>query len=178
MERYKKEIPPSSLHDISEQLGNHSNSFISCIKSKESYSNGDDEESEGKYSYKVKALAKAYKNVSSAPFVKALIKYLKELYTVKNLMEKMDANPNLLAFDNKVFDLELGQMRPIKPSDFISKTTKYEIKMRRDEQMAEKIRKLLWNIWENKKVIEYWLISTALSMFGKSVPFHQHWIRP
>ena len=48
------------------------------------------------------------------------------------------------------------------------KTTGYEINLERNNEIKKKINKLLWSIFENDGVINYWKLSTALSIFGKS----------
>ena len=75
---------------------------------------------------------------------------------------------NLVAFDNMLYDLELGNFRTIKTTDYIIKTTGYNINLKRNDEIKDKINKLLWSIFENDNIINYWKLSTALSIFGKS----------
>ena len=157
LEHFKKDSPPSLLNDISTKLQGWLESLKSCISL-----------SDEKAQEKFKVIKAAYKIVGSSSFIKGVIDYLKNLYFVKNLSDKIDSNKNVIAFDNMLYDLELGNFRTIKTTDYIIKTTGYNINLKRNDEIKEKINKLLWSIFENDNIINYWKLSTALSIFGKS----------
>ena len=157
LESFKKEAPPSLLNDISNKLQEWLNTLKDSISL-------NDEKAQDKF----KEIKKAYKLVGSSNFGKGVIDYLKNMYYVKDLQNKIDNNKNVISFNNMLYDLEKGKFRNIEPEDFISKTTGYEIKLEKNENIRNKINNLLYSIFENEDVIKFWETSTALSIFGKS----------
>jgi len=106
--------------------------------------------------------------VGTASFVKGIADFLKWLCQVSHLTDKIDSNRNLLAFENLVFDLNLGRMRKIHPSDCITKTTRYQLDLTRNSKIEEQIKTILWTIFEDDQIIIYWWTTIALSIFGIS----------
>jgi len=74
-------------------------------------------------------------------------------------------NINLLAFEDKLYDFDKLQFRNIEPTDYITKTTKYNAPISNKEH-REFIMKLLYSIFENDEMVEYWLTTTGLSLFS------------
>lgn len=104
-----------------------------------------------------------YSNISGC------IKFLVKLYTIKDIEEKIDANINLLAFNNCLFDYKLKKFRNIEPQDYISKTTNYDITPNRDKQQSEKIYNLINTIFSSEEVKNYWLKTTSIALFNNSL---------
>ena len=82
---------------------------------------------------KQETLTLALENVSkilnalkSTSYKNNIMKELAELYYDPNFLQKLDADPDLLCFDNGVFDLKEGIFRDGRPSDYTSKTTCYD----------------------------------------------------
>jgi putative DNA primase/helicase len=100
--------------------------------------------------------------------VRNIIDYLSNLYNVDRLDTLIDANENLLAFDNKVFDYNTCEFRDIKTTDFITKTTEYNLP-EKSESDIKYINNLLYSIFENNEIVEYWLATTGLSLFGNKL---------
>jgi hypothetical protein len=67
-----------------------------------------------KKSEKFKMINKAYSKIGMSSFIKGCIDFLKNLYNVEKLDEKIDSNKNLLAFENLLYDLEIGNFRKIR----------------------------------------------------------------
>ena len=168
---YNKSIPPSLLSDATNKLQefiiNERNKLIPPIKHLES-TNDDFERKTKIYDNCMKLAKKGYVNVGNSSYVKNIIDYLSNLYNVDRLEFLLDNNEKLLAFDNKVFDYNVCEFRDIKPTDYISKTTKYELPNKINEDF-EFINKLLYSIFENNDIVEYWLASTSLSLFGNKL---------
>ena len=59
--------------------------------------------------------------------LKGTIEILKDLYNVEKLEAKLDNNKNVIAFENLLYDLEIGKFRKINQLDYIIKNTKYSI---------------------------------------------------
>ena len=81
LKHFKKEAPPSLLYDISNRL----HEWIDTLKNSISLS---DEKSFIKF----KTLKTAYKTVGSSSFIKGIIDYLKNMYYVDDLNNKIDNN--------------------------------------------------------------------------------------
>jgi P4 family phage/plasmid primase-like protien len=163
----RKETPPSLISDISKRLGHHFEDLISLCPD---YVNANDEGSvkKNKEPRAKIEMKRACTSVGTASFVKGIAEYLKSLCQISNLTDKIDSNRNLLAFENKVFDLDLGRTRQIHTSDFITKTTKYKINLTRNSEIKEHINAILQTIFGDDQMIAYWWKTIALSTFGRS----------
>jgi P4 family phage/plasmid primase-like protien len=151
-----KEAPASMLNHISEFLHN----TLSELKNRLQPDPKDQKE----FDRKMKLYRQVYVKVGTASFVRGIIDYLKFKYTIDRLDDKIDANPNILGFDDKVYDVMTGQFRDIKPDDYLTKSCKYnaptQVNVIRDE-----IRKILLDIFGKQNVAEYWLTTTSLALF-------------
>ena len=154
---HKKESPTSLLNDISLKLQLWLDELKKGILLNDEAFNA-----------KMKILKHAYKTVGSSSFIKGVIDYLKNMYKVEDLIKKIDNNKNVIAFENMLYDLEIGHFRRINYDDYIVKTTKYNINIKANPTIRKQIQNLLWTIFENERVIDFWKLSTALSCFGKS----------
>jgi P4 family phage/plasmid primase-like protien len=119
-----------------------------------------------KYKKVMKMFDTAYRNIGCSKFTKGCMDYLTNLYTVKNLDDKLDNNNNLLAFnDGYVFDMLIGDFRKIKSDDYITKTTKRNAPLNVLENKINEVRKLLWTVFEDNDIIDYWLKVFGCSLF-------------
>ena len=166
---HKGEKPPTSLlNDISSRLQDY-------IIEQRNLVLPDDKD----YNLKMKHIKLAWTKCGSSPFTKCIIDYLQHLYTVDRLDDLIDANANLLSFDNMVYDYKNKIFRDIEPTDYITKTTKFNLKLKydNDNEKHNKIKKSLRDQIQ-KKILEpifkdvdnkdYWLYTTAKSLFGNS----------
>jgi hypothetical protein len=64
----------------------------------------------------------AIKTMGGSKFTKGCIDFLQFLYTDEDLDKKLDANNNIIAFEDKLYDITLNEYRDITPEDYISKT--------------------------------------------------------
>jgi P4 family phage/plasmid primase-like protien len=117
------------------------------------------------YDEKMKLIKKAYQKLGDANYTKGIIQYLEHLYLDIDLDDKIDNNNNLLAFNDKVYDITLKGFRNIEPSDYISKTTKMNAPLVRNDNKIEYIKKTLLDIFGSDELVNYWLKITALSLF-------------
>jgi putative DNA primase/helicase len=154
---YGQNAPTLLLNDIASKIHEWLNSL------KNSINLADENKTE-----KFKMIMKAYTKIGMSSFIKGCIDFLRNLYNVEKLDEKIDANKNILSFENLLYDLEIGNFRKIRHNDYIIKNTKYNINIKSNSKIRERINKLLYSIFENDGVITFWKISTALSIFGKS----------
>lgn len=93
-------------------------------------------------------------------------KYLPHLYNVENIDDKIDSNVNLFAFNNILYDNTIKKFREIKPDDYITKTTKYDINLKSNPEIRQKITNLIKSMFETEEMYIYHLRTIALSMFG------------
>lgn len=168
---YSKVIPPSLLSDTTNKLQNYiieeRNKIKPPIKDSKM---SNDEYNKKLYYYDncMKLAKKGYINVGNSSYVKNIIDYLSNLYNVDRLETLLDANEKLLPFDNMLFDYDKCIFRNIEPTDYITKTTRYDLPTK-SSQDFEFISKLLYSIFENNDVVEYWLATTGLSLFGNKL---------
>jgi putative DNA primase/helicase len=108
-------------------------------------------------------LFNTFKKVSNADYTPGIIKLLKGLYLDEDLEAKIDAKTELFAFSNKVFDVIDGNYRDIEKKDYILRNTGYEAPEFIDD--FKLIDDLLFSIFEDKEVCDYFLITTAMSLF-------------
>ena len=108
-------------------------------------------------------LFNVYKKVSNADYISGIIKLLKGLYLDEEIDAKIDAKTELFAFTNKVFDVKEGIYRDIEKNDYILKTTGYEAPDLVDD--FKLIDDLVFSIFEDKEVCDYFLMTTAMSIF-------------
>ena len=173
--------PPSSLTlDISKRLSeiinkDKLNIKEIIIKAKKTFKPNMTDEEKMEYNQLIKSLEakereynNAYKFVTSSSHCDGIIKYLTELYKIKDIETKIDANINLLAFDNCLYDYNLQQFRPIEPTDYISKTTKYSIDTKRNSQEKAKVINLVKSMFSSDEVYNYFMNITAISLFNNS----------
>jgi len=117
------------------------------------------------YNAKTQLVKKAYQILGNSTYIKGIIDYLEHLYLNLDLDDLIDADINLLAFNDKVYDMKIKGFRNIEPSDYITKTTKTNAPIDINENKRTKINKLLLEIFGNDDLVNYWLKTTALSLF-------------
>ena len=114
------------------------------------------------------ALLKEYRRIGDRKPLENIASFLPKLCMVEkeDLDFKMDANTNLIAFKDCVYDLKTNTYRAIVPSDFISKTTRYNMgDHRSDTTQRKKVIAIIESIFPDKDLRDYWLKCSALSFF-------------
>jgi len=168
---YNKSVPSSLLSDVTNKLQeliiNERNKLKPPVKTNE-MSKDEHDKLMASYDYCMKLAKKGYIAIGNSSYIKNIIDYLSNLYSVNRLETLIDSNDKLLAFDNKLFDFVLNDFRDIKPTDYITKTTKYLVPKKSTDDFKF-IYKLLYSIFENKEIVEYWLATTGLSLFGNKL---------
>ena len=146
--------PSSLLNNISEQLSQYIDEFKDSIIRDE------------KYAVKLKTLDSLSNKIGSYNFAKGICKYLKDLYTNEEIVSKIDSNPNLFAFNNILYDNEIKEFRNIRPEDYISKTTGYELNLTSNPKIRAHIEQIIKSMFDSEEIYNYHLQTIALSMFG------------
>lgn len=95
-----------------------------------------------------------------------ILNEVKLLYTIDRIYEKMDTiNPNLVGFDNGVYDISSGEFRDASPDEYISVTTGYNYQ-KADPVLKKEAMKLLETIFPNQKELRYVLKHISLGLYG------------
>jgi len=113
-------------------------------------------------------LLKEYRRLGDRKPLENIASFLPKLCFVEKeeLDAKMDANTNLIAFKDCVYDLQICDYRQIKPSDFISKTTRYNMGDRRsDTNQRKKVIAIIESIFPDKDLREYFIKCACLAFF-------------
>jgi len=118
------------------------------------------------YKNKMKIFQNAYNKVGTASYIEGVIKYLAGLYMNDKIDELLDANKDLVAFDNMLYDNKIKDFRPIKPTDYITKTTRYSINTKSNKPLRETLIKLIKTMFDNDDIYNYHLKTISLSLFG------------
>jgi len=84
------------------------------------------------------------------------------------ITKKLDANINLLAFKNRVYDMEKCEMRPIEPTDYIQITTGYEYPNCIDEDIVQEVYNLIGSMFKTEEMFSYVLDVLTYIMYGKN----------
>jgi P4 family phage/plasmid primase-like protien len=108
---------------------------------------------------------KAYQNLGNCSYVKGIIQFLENMYLNIDLDDLIDANINVLAFNNKLYDIKIKGFRPIESKDYITKTTKIDAPTEENKEKMKEINDLLVSIFGKVELVDYWLKTTALSLF-------------
>lgn len=165
-------IPTGLLNNMSDYLQNkiieqQTILSIKLLEIKENKKISQDEKQEE--SHKIKAFLdackKAYMKLGSSSFINGCIDYLNQLYFNDNIDLLVDASHHLLAFNNGVYDYLADEFRPIKPTDYISKSCNYNYNIKSNGEIRQKINKLLDSIFDNEEVKEYFIGIHGLSLF-------------
>jgi hypothetical protein len=147
---------PSSLH-------NHvSDTLQTLIKEQLTYI----DISHKDYAKYAKMGKSAYDKCGQSPFINFVLNFLPQLYTIKNIDDLMDSNVDLFAFNNMLYDNTIKDFRPIKPNDYITKTTKYDINIKSNPVIKLKLQTLFRDMFKTKEMSNYNLMSIVASMFG------------
>lgn len=111
----------------------------------------------------------ALKSIGTSSFIKGASDFFKSKYNNNNIEVEMDSNPNLLAFNNLVYDLSINKFRKIEAEDLISKTTGYDINLERNETIRNDILNIIKSMFNSDEMFNYFLnvLSSFLFMANK-----------
>jgi P4 family phage/plasmid primase-like protien len=174
LKSYNKNIPPSLFRNITDTLQkiitNEKNKLIKPKKNDKKYENNEQKYilDMSIYEHLTNLADKSYISIGSSIFIKGMIVYLMDLYDIVDLEILLDSNINLLAFNDKLYDFNTLSFRNIEHTDYITKTTGYNIPDK-NEEYRDFLMKLLYSIFEDNEMINYWLVITSLSLFRNNM---------
>ena len=153
LKNYGKEKPPSLINHISDSLTSLiKNKFFNVDVSNENYNDIH------------RIYVGLYKHFGTSKKINGMMDFLKSYYVEDDFDDLIDKNMNLISFKNKVYDVSEKRFRDIKKSDYISRNTGYLINENNNDDIQKDIDDILWSIFENKEIINYWLLTTASSL--------------
>lgn len=117
-----------------------------------------------------KSLFKKYQNLikycSSIKNSNNLLSKVRLLYTIDKIYEKMDAvNPNLIGFENGVYDLETFTFRNAIPEEYISVTTGYKYSPANSQLKIEAMN-ILKSIMPDENELNFLLKKISIGLYG------------
>jgi len=127
---------------------------------------------------KLTALFSFCKSIGNKGFCDGVIAFLPSCYNDDELDKKMDEQRHLLAFSDKVYDLDKGEARDIEPKDYICLNTGYAYPMKRFPEARKELINTIRSVFEAETEIEanpevlgaltsYVLKTLAMSLHGR-----------
>jgi len=126
---------------------------------------------------KGKKLMKIIKDLKSAPFKDNVMREAREVFYDKRFREKLNVNPNIIAFKNGVYDLTNNIFRNGRPEDFISKCIPVNYKIFSDDDIkVQSVRSIFEKIFPDREVNTYfWDTASELYQGGNWRKIVQMW---
>jgi len=119
---------------------------------------------------KKKALEKTYmglyrlcRSLKDSMFKSRVLKECVEYFQDDNFLQKLDANPQLLAFENGVFDFDQMEFREGRPQDYISMTTGFDYD---PNAKSKELVKFLKSVMPIREVRDYLFTIFSLTLCG------------
>jgi len=147
-------VPSMLKSDIWNTLKKVAKEHLQSIPEPEGDNDEEMEESKKQYKAKVKAIWKFVSAVGTSGFVDGVITFLPSMYKDDDLIKKMDEQRHLLAFQDKVLDLNTMEARDIEPMDYICINTDYPYPDKRYPEAREELIDTLRSIFESNEEIE------------------------
>lgn len=111
-------------------------------------------------------IMKTYAKLGQSSFGKGIIDYLPDLYYNEQIDDLVDSNTNIIAFNNMLYDLQTNEYRNIKPTDYISRTTGYDLPdTKSDPIVRAELFNIIKGIFPDEDTRNYYLKMTALAFF-------------
>lgn len=129
------------------------------------------EEEQDKYAERIDKLGKIARGFSSNTTKTRIMNESIENFYDEDFIERLDNNPNLIGFDNGIYDLENDVFRSGKPDDYVSLSTGYDFHPYSIEEPDEKMTELLiflQQIMYDSNIYNYILTFLGSTLAGKN----------
>jgi putative DNA primase/helicase len=117
------------------------------------------------YAKRFNELFKSFKSVSNSTVIRSIIQFLPSFYIVKDLDNRIDADPNFFCFSNKVFNIREGIFEDIEKDYYLLRNTGYTAPENITKDQYKEIDDLFFSMFENKAVSDYLIFITAMSLY-------------
>lgn len=127
------------------------------------------EEEKEEYKKKNLVVLELTKKLKTTSFKDNVMKECKELFSKDNkeFVKKLDSNPNLLGFNNGVYDLEKHELRDGRPDDYIEMTTDIDkIDFDTNHEYYEDLKKFMNTIFSDEEIRNYFFTYFASCLQG------------
>lgn len=104
-------------------------------------------------------------SLSHTKILNDICKYVEVLVNDDDAYEKLDENPNLIGFNNGVYDMKTGEFRDGKPDDYLTYTTNYDY-LPSEEEKLDMWNNLLTDIFPDQDVRYYYKQVMAATLCG------------
>ena len=118
-----------------------------------------------KYNTFEKIYREYYKLLGSSTFKKNIIEELKIHFNDEDIENKIDSNQKLVAFNDMLFDFDLGIYRKINKEDYIMTTTGYNAPTFKNQKIRKELSQIIKSIFENDDVENFFLETVGFSLF-------------
>lgn len=117
----------------------------------------------------------AHKLCENAP-KKQVVEDLCDILYDEKYYEKLDADPNLLAFDNGVLELRTKTFRQARPEDYLTLSVKYDYIHTKNERLVPIVKQFWESIHPDEEQRTYMIKTIARQLYGDSGAerFHIH----
>lgn len=109
-------------------------------------------------------------NLKNAGFKNNIMKEAKEVFYDRRFKNKLDQNPNIIGFNNGVYDLISNEFREGRPEDFVSKTMPIDYKVyNMFDDKVQDVKDFLIKVFPDESIRDYFLdIYSDLFMGGNT----------
>ena len=100
-----------------------------------------------------------------------IMREAKEIFYDKDFIEKIDANPKLLCFNNGVYDFEANEFRKGKPDDYLSKSTDINyvaLDNVKHKKIMDEINDFMWKLFPDKELRNYMWDHLSSTLIGEN----------
>jgi P4 family phage/plasmid primase-like protien len=157
---------------ISSEFANHYLEIAQEFNKKAIESNGSDKKH---FLDESKHFTKIADNLMDITFKEKIMKEAKHIFHDENFIKRLDENPNIIGFENGVYDLQLKKFRRGHPDDHISMSTRNNyVKWSENNPYALSIQSFFSQVLPNKNVRNYFLsrLSTCVSGENREEKFY------
>ena len=163
-------IPIDSAVTLKKKLGNEVvNEYLRMIKYYGEAACEQEDERKDQYIILSKNLADVTYKLREISFKDKIIKECQMMFYDANFLQNLDANPNLIGFENGVYDLSKAEFRDGRPEDYISLTTGNDyIEYTGDDESVQAINEFMSQVFPEKEVRDYVWILLASFLEGRN----------
>jgi P4 family phage/plasmid primase-like protien len=117
---------------------------------------------------RIKCIEKLQCKLNEAPYKENIMKEARYIFYNSEFIAKLDANPNIIAFKNGVYDFIRNEFRPGKPDDFISKTLpiNYDKNLTLTDKKVEEVLNFFKQIFPDEELRNYFLDRASEKLQG------------